>query len=90
MKGSRGKETTKLQLTNSRSEISLRKKYVIKDKGVKRSMRNDTEAMITDAERAAINGHMKTVYEITKGVLNNERKCMPTAIKDKEDKILSS
>lgn len=49
-------------------------------------MRNDTEAMITDAERAAINGHMKTVY----GVLNNERKCMPTAIKDKEDKILSS
>lgn len=53
-------------------------------------MRNDTEAMITDAERAAINGHMKTVYEITKGVLNNERKCMPTAIKDIEDKILSS
>lgn len=56
-------------------------------------MRNDrkkwTEDMITDAERAANNGHMKTVYEITR-VLSNERRGMPTAIKDKDGKILSS
>lgn len=42
----------------------------IEDREVKRNMRNDrrkwAEDMITDAERAASNGHMKTVYEITK------------------------
>lgn len=48
----------KLRLTNSKSERlkrSLRNKYHIKDREVKRSMRNDrrkwTEDMITDAER---------------------------------------
>ena len=48
----------KLQLINSKSERlkrSLRNKYYIKDREVKRSMRNDrrkwTEDMITDAER---------------------------------------
>ncbi|XP_062573819.1 uncharacterized protein LOC134235688 [Saccostrea cucullata] len=86
----------KLQLTNSRSERlkrSLRNKYSIKDREVKRSMRNDrrkgTEDMITEAERAASNGHMKTVYEITR-VLSNVKKGMTTAMKDKEGKILSS
>lgn len=56
----------KLQLTNSRSEKlkrNLRNKYYIKDRKVKHSMRSDrrewTEDMITDAEKAASNGHMK-------------------------------
>lgn len=47
--------------------------------------------MITDAERerAASNGQIKTVYEITR-VLSNESRGTLTAIKDKEGKILRS
>lgn len=45
--------------------------------------------MITDAERAANNEHVKTVYEINR-MLSTEKKGMPTAIKDKEGKILFS
>lgn len=40
-------------------------------------------------ERTVSNGHMKTVIEITR-VLRNDRRCTPTAIKNKEGKILSS
>lgn len=40
-------------------------------------------------ERAASNGQRKTVYEITR-VLSNEKRGTPTAIKDKEGKILSN
>ncbi|XP_061176180.1 uncharacterized protein LOC133185137 [Saccostrea echinata] len=86
----------KLQLVNSRSERlkrNLRNKYSVKDREVKRSMRNYrrkwTEDLITEAERAASNGHMKTVYEITR-VISNEKKSTTTAIKDKEGKTLSS
>lgn len=45
--------------------------------------------MITDSERAANNGHVKTVYEINR-MLSKEKRDMPTAIKDNEGKILCS
>ena len=56
-------------------------------------MRNDrrnwTEGLISEAETAASNGHMKTVYEITR-VLGNERGAVTSTVKDKNGKILSS
>lgn len=58
----------KQQLRKTKS--SLGNKYYIKDREVKLSMRNDkrkwTEDMITGAERAVYNGHIKTVYKITR------------------------
>lgn len=45
--------------------------------------------MVTDAERAANNEFVKTVYEINR-MLSTEKKGMPTVIKDKEGKVLCS
>ena len=45
----------------------MREEYTEKDREVKSSMRRDrrkwTDSLIEDAERAASNGRMKTVYE---------------------------
>ena len=86
----------KQQITNSRSERvkrNLRSKYSDRDKDIKRSMRNDkrkwTEDLMTEAERAANNGHMRTVYEVTR-VLCNEKRGTANVVKDKEGKVLSS
>jgi hypothetical protein len=69
----------KQQIINSRCErvkSKLTSKYSEKDKEMKRSMRNDrrkwTVDLMNEAERAASNGHMRTVYEVTI-VLCNER-----------------
>ena len=60
----------KQHITNSRSERvkrHLRSKYSDKDKEVKRSMRDDrrkwTDDLVTEAERAASNGHMRNIEE---------------------------
>jgi hypothetical protein len=42
-----------------------------------------------EAERAASNGHMKTVYEVTR-VLCNERRSTGNVVKDKHGRVLSS
>ena len=81
---------------NSRSERlknSLNAKYSDKDKEVKKSMRNDkrqwTDNLIDEAEKAASNGMMKTVYEITRTICNEKPKS-PQIIKDKTGNKLSS
>ena len=81
---------------NSRSERvknSLNAKYSDKDKDVKKSMRNDkrqwTDNLIDEAEKAASNGMMKTVYEITRTICNEKPKS-PQIIKDKTGNKLSS
>ncbi len=50
--------------------------------------RNWTEGLIEEAEAAANNGHMKTVYEITR-VLSNEKKAATSSVKDQNGNILS-
>ena len=71
----------------------MREEYTEKDREVKSSMRRDrrkwTDSLIEDAERAASNGQMKTVYEITR-TLSNDMKSTPSVIKDKNGNILSS
>ena len=86
----------KEHITSSRSERvkrHLRNKYSDKDKEVKRSMRDDrrkwTDDLVTEAERAASNGHMRTVYEVTR-VLSNERRGTANVVKDKDGRVLSS
>ena len=44
---------------------------------------------MTEAERAASSGHMRTVYEVTR-VLSNERRGTANVVKDKEGRVLSS
>jgi hypothetical protein len=85
----------KQQITNSRTKwvkSKLKSKYSEKDKEIKRSMRNDrrkgTVDLMNEAERAASNGHMRTVYKVTR-VLCNER-CTGNVVKDKDGRVLSS
>ncbi|CAG2210875.1 unnamed protein product [Mytilus edulis] len=86
----------KERTNNSRSERvknNLHAKYSDKDKEVKKSMRNDkrqwTDNLIEEAEKAASNGMMKTVYEVTRTICNEKQK-PPQVIKDKSGNPLSS
>ncbi|XP_071150122.1 craniofacial development protein 2-like [Mytilus edulis] len=86
----------KERTNNSRSERvknNLHAKYSDKDKEVKKSMRNDkrqwTDNLIEEAEKATSNGMMKTVYEVTKTICNEQQK-PPQVIKDKSGNPLSS
>ncbi|XP_071142031.1 uncharacterized protein [Mytilus edulis] len=86
----------KERTNNSRSERvknSLNAKYSDKDKEVKKSMRNDkrqwTDNLIEEAEKAASNGMMKTVYEVTRTICNEKQK-PPQVIKDKSGNLLST
>ncbi|KAK3090013.1 hypothetical protein FSP39_008513 [Pinctada imbricata] len=86
----------KQQIINSRSERVKRKlksKYSEKDKEIKCSVRNDrrkwTDDLMNEAERAASNGHMRTVYEVTR-VLCKERRSTGNVVKDKDGRVLSS
>ena len=90
------RKETKRKIENCRSDrvkIRLRAQYSEKDREVKSNMRKDrrkwTDNMIEEAEKAANNGRMKTVYEITR-TLSNEKRRTPSVIKDKEGKILSN
>ncbi|XP_071150111.1 craniofacial development protein 2-like [Mytilus edulis] len=86
----------KERINNSRSERvknNLHAKYSDKDKEVKKSMRNDkrqwTDNLIEEAEKATSNGMMKTVYEVTRTICNEQQK-PPQVIKDKSGNPLSS
>ena len=79
----------KKRIENARSDRlkeRLRTDYRERDKDVKRSMRSDrrkwTDNMIEEAEKAAQNGRMKTVYEITRTLCNEKRK-ESNLVKDK-------
>jgi hypothetical protein len=51
---------------------------------MRRIRRNWTEDLISETQTATCNGHMRTVYRITR-VLSNER-IATTAVKDKQGK----
>ena len=66
--------------------------YREKDREVKRQVRVDkrrwTEEIAEEAENAAKQQHMKTLYTLTK-VLSNERPRQSAAVIDKNGKILN-
>ena len=84
----------KIEATRSeRMKQVYRGTYKEKDKAVKKQIRKDKRKWLDnraeEAEEAATQHHMKTLYELTK-VLSNQKPRQSIAIKDKEGKILTS
>ncbi|XP_076101199.1 uncharacterized protein LOC143070989 [Mytilus galloprovincialis] len=85
----------KKRLEGTRSErlkVRLSEEYKQKNKGVKKSAREDKRKwynmMAEDAEKAAENGRSKELYNITK-ILTGERKRQHTGVKSKEGELKS-
>ncbi|XP_071160880.1 uncharacterized protein [Mytilus edulis] len=79
----------KLEGTRSeRLKVRLNEEYKQKNKGVKKSAREDKRKwynmMAEDAEKAAENGRSKELYNITK-ILTGERKRQHTGVKSKKE-----
>ena len=81
-----------LSTRSERVRNQLRAKYVEKNREVKRSIKADKKRWLdnvaNEAEEAARNQHMKTLYSLTK-TLCNERPKQSTAVMDKEGNTLS-
>ena len=75
---------------SERVKKQLGTKYVEKNREVKRSMRTDKkkwmENITSEAEEAARNQHMKTLYGLTK-ILCNEKPKQSTAVLDKNGNL---
>ena len=89
------RKAIKQKLIGSRSERLKQRwqdEYRQKDREVKRQVRVDkikwTEEIAKEAENAAEQQHMKTLYTLTK-VLSNERPRQSAAVMDKTGKILN-
>ena len=80
------------QAKSDRIKQKVKDDYRNKDKEVKKSMRNDKRKWIdnlaTNAEKAAGNGRMKELYEITR-TLSNDRSKTSNAVKDKDGNLLT-
>ena len=77
---------------SERNQQKLRSSYETKDKEVKSSIRADKrvwlENQVSMAQKAADNGHMKTLYGITKNICNDKRHSS-TAIKDMDNNVIT-
>ena len=85
----------KLKMENARStriKQQLQSSYKTKDKEVKSSIRADkrkwVENLADDAQRAAENGQMKTVYDITKTICNDKPR-QAAGVKDKAGTLIT-
>ncbi|PIK41764.1 endonuclease-reverse transcriptase [Apostichopus japonicus] len=85
----------KMKIENAKSiriKQQLQAEYKAKDKEVKSSMRSDkrkwVDSLAGDAQRAAENGQMKTLYELTKTICN-EKPRHATGVKDKQGNIIT-
>ena len=80
------------QAKSNRIKQHLRAEYRNKDKEVKKSMRKDKRNWVNDlaqsAEKVAVGGKMKELFEITK-TLCNERSKSVNAVKDKSGNLLT-
>ena len=67
--------------------------YNAKDREVKKSIRSDkrkwVENLANEAERAADNGQMKTLYEITRAICNEKSRQASGGVKNKQGKIIT-
>ena len=75
-----------------RIQNQLRAKYKIKDKQVKKNLKEDRRKWLSDqmddAQKAKDMGNMKTLYEITKSICNDKPR-NSTAINDKEGRTIT-
>ncbi len=83
----------KVENTKSRRiKQQLQEEYRAKDKEVKASMRIDkrkwVENLANDAQKAAENGQMKTLYDITKKICNDKPR-QSEAVKNKHGQIIT-